>query len=89
MFNLQDQFACPIEIKTVKDVQDFFLYVIKTRKVSFHPDNDFTDYVNLSTNEKTFSGVESQLFDKLLADCFQVCSKENIDIYSIAISCMA
>lgn len=63
-------------IKSVEDVKAFFNYLANDRKVNFHPDNSFDEYINVSTGKQTFSDEECQLFDRLMEECFDVCSKK-------------
>lgn len=40
-------------IKSVEDVKAFFCHLVDERKLNFHPDDDFTDYVNYEDNTPT------------------------------------
>ncbi|MEP7127790.1 MAG: hypothetical protein ABI729_02935 [Chitinophagales bacterium] len=68
------------QIKTTKDVVAFARQLIK-EDVSFHPDDDFRNYINIETNEPTYSAEEAGLRNELMSQCFAVCENAGIDIY--------
>lgn len=77
--------AAPVAIRTVADVRKFFSYLLKTRKVSFHPDDDFKNYVENNSGKRCFTNDEAKKYNKLMNDAFKVCEKEKKDIYSIGL----
>ncbi|MBR1882714.1 MAG: hypothetical protein IJ808_06835 [Muribaculaceae bacterium] len=70
-------------ISSLSDVRDFACYLYNKRKVAFHPDDDFADYVNDETQKPTFTKEEVSLFNRLTDECFEVCERENADIYEV------
>ncbi len=68
------------QITTTKDVAAFAKQLIK-EGVSFHPDDDFNDYINLETKEPTYSKNEADFRNELMNQCFSICEKNGIDIY--------
>lgn len=72
-------------ITSVGDVENFFDYLLNERKVSFHPDEDFANYICLSTREPSFNDSEVLIFNRLMEESFDVCEKEGIDIYEIGL----
>ena len=70
------------QIQTSEDVK-FFAKEIIADGVSFHPDDDFNDYVNFKDNKPCYSEEEADVRNELMNSCFQVCEKEGVDIYSI------
>lgn len=70
------------KIKTSADVAEFAKQLIH-EGVSFHPDEDFTNYVSLETGEPTYSVEEATLRNRLMSECITVCEKGSTDIYSI------
>lgn len=70
------------DIKTVEDVKLFAKQIIG-EGVSFHPDDDFNDYVNFKTNEPCYTREEAEVRNDLMNKCFEVCEKEGVDIYEI------
>lgn len=71
-------------INTVDQVKEFFDYLAMERKVNFHPDDDFSDYINLSTNEPTFNAEEVAIFNNLMDESFVVCESNQTDIYQLS-----
>lgn len=71
------------EIKTLQDVQTFAQHLTKKERLSFHPDDDFFDYINIKTRERFYTDEEAKLRNKLMDDCFNVCKQENAEIYDI------
>ena len=73
-------------INSVKEVEKFFQYLVEERKLNFHPDEDFMNYVSYSSEERTFADEECQLYYRLMDVCFEVCKKAEVDIYEVGIS---
>lgn len=71
------------EINTIEDVKLFAFQLISDENLSFHPDNDFADYINMETGEATYSVEEVELRNNLMAKCFDICSKNEVDIYEL------
>lgn len=71
---------------TVEDVQSFFKHLTSERKVNFHPDEPFEQYVDIDTHEPTFTEKECELYNRLMDEAFEICDKSNVDIYSIGLS---
>lgn len=72
-------------INTIADVETFFRMLVKERRLSFNPDDDFSSYVVTSTQEPCFTPEEVELFNRLMDECFDVCQKARKDIYDLAI----
>ena len=72
-------------ILSVDDVRMFFHHLVEERKVNFHPDDDFANYVSLKDHTPTFSDEEVVIYNRLMDESFDVCDKSNIDIYEIGI----
>ena len=70
------------KISTIDDVKKFARQ-LTSEGLSFHPDDDFNDYVNFKTNEPSYNKVDADFRNELMNQCFYVCEKENIDIYEI------
>ena len=78
------RFAATTEIDDIRKVSEFFDLLIKA-KVNFHPDDDFGDYINFITCEKSFTDEEAKSLNKAMAKCFEVCEQTGTDIYKIGI----
>ena len=70
------------KIETADDVKAFAKQLI-AEGISFHPDDDFNDYVNFKENTPTYTKEEADLRNDLMNKCFEVCEKEGIDIYGV------
>lgn len=75
-------------IKTIADVRNFFEHLTQERKVSFHPDDDFESYINIDTNEPTFTAEECKRYNEAMQQCFDVCQAEGEDIYLIGMDAL-
>ena len=73
-------------VKSVDDVKAFFSYLIKTESISFHPDEDFRNYVSTETGEATLSDETADRYDNLMNEAFDVCEKAGEDIYALAMA---
>lgn len=73
------------EIKTVKDVIEFFHHLAEEERLSFHPDENFEDYVNMKTNKPSYTQEEAHERDALMEQCFVVCDQNNRDIYDLSL----
>jgi hypothetical protein len=70
------------KIETANDVKAFAKQLI-AEGISFHPDDDFNDYVNYKVGTPSYSKEEADVRNKLMNSCFDVCEKEGIDIYGV------
>ncbi|MEJ7739043.1 MAG: hypothetical protein WKF97_16585 [Chitinophagaceae bacterium] len=70
------------KIETSEDVKAFAKQLI-AEGVSFHPDDDFNDYVVFKTNKPCYTKKQAEIKNKLMNKCFSVCEKEGTDIYGI------
>lgn len=71
-------------IKTVKDVEAFFHYLVEDRNMTIHPDDDFADYIDSSTHLPFFTAEEATFFNRLMDEAFEVCEASDADIYWIS-----
>ena len=72
-------------IKSVEDVNTFFHHIVSERKVNFHPDDMFEDYVSCEGGINTFTLDECAVYNRLMDESFYICKKEGVDIYSIGL----
>ena len=70
-------------INSVKDVEVFFHHLVDERKVNFHPDDDFANYICLADKTPSFSVEEVTVYNRLMDESFDVCDKADVDIYDI------
>ena len=72
-------------ILSVKDVEAFFHHIVFERKVNFHPDDMFEDYVSCEGGINTFTLEECAIYNRLMDECFADCKSEDVDIYEIGL----
>jgi hypothetical protein len=75
-------------MKTLKDVQSFFNYLLEFEHVNFHPDEDFANYISCETKERAFCSEQIRHYNDLMDKAFQICKALNRDIYAIGMSCL-
>lgn len=73
-------------ILSVKDVETFFRHIVFERKVNFHPDDMFEDYVSCDSGINTFTVEECTIYNRLMDECFAVCERDRVDIYEIGLT---
>jgi hypothetical protein len=71
------------KIETTEDVKAFVKELV-AEGLNYHPDDDFTGYINISTEEASYTADEAALRNKLNNQCFEVCERERADIYDIS-----
>lgn len=73
-----------MQISTIDDVRQFFHTVVYDYSLEeFHPDDDFSNYINPKTKEPLFTAQEATLFNQLLQESFSVCENADVDIYDL------
>ena len=72
------------EINIPEDVTRFFFWLVFTKRINFHPDDPFKNYVDLKTKEATFSEEEAAYYDGVMEKCLDVCAHYGKDVYEIA-----
>ena len=73
-------------INTVKDVETLFHHIVFERKVNFHPDDMFEDYVSCEGGINTFTVEECAIYNRLMDESFSICEKSGVDIYEIGLN---
>jgi phenylalanine-4-hydroxylase len=71
-------------ITTIDDVKEFFAHLVNERRLVFHPDDRFEDYVS-DDGREAFSEEECAIYNRLMDESFEVCEKNNADIYAIGL----
>jgi hypothetical protein len=71
------------QIQTLNDVIAFAKHLVQNEKLSFHPDDDFRDYVKFETQEAFYTQEEALYRNKLMDKCVKVCKREKIEIYEV------
>ena len=70
-------------ILSVKDVEAFFHHIVFERKVNFHPDDMFEDYVSCESGINTFTLDECAIYNRLVDESFVICRKRSFYICGI------
>lgn len=73
------------QIKSVSDVESFFHHIVHERKVNFHPDDMFEDYISYEDGINSFTAEECAIYNRLMDESFNVCESNGIDIYEIGL----
>lgn len=68
-------------IMSVKDVETFFYHIVSERRVNFHPDDMFEDYVSCEGGINTFTLGECAVCNRRMDESFAISEKEGVDIY--------
>ena len=69
-------------ITTEKEVKGYFRLLWKDLGLSFHPDDPFELCID-DNGERVFDDESASILDARMDECFEVCEKANVDIYSI------
>ncbi|MBO4674213.1 MAG: hypothetical protein J5616_07675 [Bacteroidaceae bacterium] len=72
-------------IRTVEDVKAFFHHLVDERKVSFHPDDMFENYVSCEGGINTITLGECPKYNRLMDESFKACENEGVDIYEVGL----
>lgn len=72
-------------IMSVKDVKTFFHHIVSERKVDFHPDDMFENYVSCEGGINTFTLGECAVYNRLIDESFAICVNEGVNIYEIGL----
>ncbi len=72
-------------IQKIKNTNDVIIFAKELVKegVNFHCDDDFNDYINIVTKQKTYAKRQANFRNNLMNQCFKVCEKNKIDIYDV------
>lgn len=76
-------------ILSVEDVKTFFHHIVDERKVNFHPDEMFENYVSCEGGINTFTLDECAIYNRLMDESFKVCEEANVDIYEIGLEILS
>lgn len=64
-------------ITIVEEVKDFFRHLVFDLDLNFHPDDDFKDYINYETKERSMDDEQAELYNRLMEECFEVCGDDD------------
>ena len=80
LLNVMVKYTHESRITTVEEAKDFFHHIVYDLDINFHPDDDFKDYVSISTSERTLDDEQAELYNRLMEESFDVCGDEVYDI---------
>ncbi len=72
------------DIRTTEDVKTFFEELIAER-LNFHPDDLFEHYIHRDTKQPFYTEEQVIERNRLLAQAFEVCERDDADIYELCI----
>lgn len=72
-------------IASVADVKAFFHHLVDERKLNFHPDDDFADYICVDDGTPLFTDDEVVLYNRLMEESFDACEAAGVDIYELGL----
>ena len=70
-------------INTLEDVKEFVRILIEDEDIAFHPDTSFEDYINLNTNQPTYSKEEAALRNGLIQQAFELGESQRVDTHEL------
>lgn len=65
-------------------IKAFYQGLVDIFDLNVHPEDDFADYVETSTNEPTFMPLEVEVLNGIADKMFDYCAQNNLDICEIA-----
>ena len=69
-----------IKIEKIGDITKFAKWLIQEKKINFHPDNAFEDYIT-PERKPLFDARESEALENTLEQCRFLAENEGADIY--------
>lgn len=82
----------PRQIRTPEDVATFFKHITRVERINFHPDERFHTYGSGDPRGAwtvAYTVKEADRRDRLMAQSFDVCSANHLDIYCMAMWALA
>lgn len=70
-------------ITNVDEVKNFFYYSLYDRNITLHPDDSLADFSEEQLKQMNVTKDEAVNYDRLMDECFEVCKRENADIYDM------
>lgn len=73
------------KITSMEDVKDFFHHIVFEKKINFHPDEPFENYIEISSRKASLTNEECKVYNRLMEESFEICNTSGIDIYQIGL----
>jgi hypothetical protein len=70
------------EILGIADVKEFMRELVQ-EGTNAHPDEDFSNYVNMNTGLPSYTAEEAAERNRLMNQCFNVCEAAGQDVYDV------
>ena len=70
-------------INSLEDVKEFVRILIEDEDIAFHPDTPFEDYINLNTNQPTYSEEDAVLRNNLLEQAFELGNNLGVNTHEV------
>ncbi|OEY71964.1 hypothetical protein [Salegentibacter salarius] len=70
------------QVNNLSDVRAFGKALIM-EGTSFHPDNDFKEYIIKASEKPSYTFKEAKFRNSLMEKCFVICANEKVDVYNI------
>lgn len=70
-------------INSFEDIKEFVRILIEDEDLAFHPDTPFEEYINLNTNQPTYSKEEATLRNNLLQEAFALSDTLDVDTHEL------
>lgn len=67
-------------IKTLAEVRAFASYLYFDLSTTFHPDNDFADFVT-HDGKQAFTPIRASRLNERMSECRKVCKAFGVDVY--------
>lgn len=74
----------PEHIGSKEDIANFFAYLVIVDRTSYHPDDNFDEYVGPG-GDRAFSVSEAAERNALMVEAFQAAEVEGVDLYEIGV----
>lgn len=71
------------KIENLDGVIKFAEDLKKELGLGFHPDDPFENYIDVGTTQPVYTEEESKLRNELIGQAFDVCERENVEIYAV------
>ena len=69
-------------IASAEEVKAFFRHIVYDLDINFHPDDDFADYVDLKTGNRTMDDEAAAIYNRLIDEAFDAVGEDAV--YEIA-----
>lgn len=72
-------------MQSYDELMEFLNFCVDYLGTGFHPDTDFSNYIDYRNDERLFSDEQAEIYNKKLSDAFDFCEDNDLDIYELAL----